>query len=118
MAALHHPNTRPWWRKIDIALARQEAALLSEHSELIYFRFLLAYAEHRCALPADPRALAKVLGTTERRAADFLREAAHFLGTDDNGQIIHQSSRDDLQKAVRESLSQAKRRSMREVANG
>ena len=117
MSALHNPNTRPWWRKIDISLARQEAALLSEPSELIYFRFLLAYAEHRCSLPSDARSLAKVLGTTERRAADFLREASHFLSTDKSGQIIHQPSRDDFDKAVRESLNQAKRR-LQGAANG
>jgi hypothetical protein len=108
--SLYDPNTKPWFRKCVFSTERYETSLLSDTSELLYYRFLLSYIEHRCRLPSEPRILAKVLSATPRQVSTFLAEASSFITRDDAGMLVHKYSTAEFDKALQTSIRQAKNR--------
>jgi len=110
---LYDPKCRPWWRKVDFTEVRHETSTLCDEHELLYYRFLLAYTEHRCRLSADPVVLARVLHTSKARAASFLRACADFISVDDSNLLVHESSLRDFEESVEQSVKQSKRQKAR-----
>lgn len=100
------PNTRPWFRRIDISACRYEASCLSDESELLYWRFLSAYTEHRCKLTGDHKALAKILNTTAQKAKVFLLESRQFISEAPDGCLMHLRSQEEFRAAVSTSEKQ------------
>lgn len=109
MSSLYDPNTRPFFRKSMLDVERQESKLLSEDSELLYWRFLNEYTAYRCRLPSDPSRLSRILGTTPKKAEKFLRESISFIHEVD-GNLMHRSSQKEFDSAVQTSIKQANRR--------